>query len=300
MNRVVSALVPALPRERVAALRWLVYLFIPVDVLLLHTWGDPHGSASPDLYTPLVVGDLLHLPTPSVALVDVCKYGSAVAALLALTGRAPRLLGWTVFALWGEYQVIAFSYGKVDHDRFDLLIALAVLPTVGRLRVGRTTGLPHPSEAAGWALRCIQLAVVATYFLAGVTKVRFGGWGWVDSATLARAVVRRGTFLSNWMLDVPWTLHVGQYVILAFELLSPVALFLPLRWQVRVVAFWLSFHLATYAGITIMFWPHIICLAAFLPLERWWTRLSPPTPPPAGREYQRAAAGAPASAPPPA
>ena len=265
------ALLPALPVERVALLRVLVYLFVPLDVLLLHTWGDPHGSASPELYTPLVVGDLLHLPTPRVALVDICKYGSALAALLALSGRAPRLLGWTVFALWAEYQVIAFSYGKVDHDRFGFLVALAVLPTVGLVRLPkRGSGEVHASEAAGWALRCIQLAAVATYFLAGLTKIRFGGWGWVNSATLVRAVVRRGTPLSDWMLDVPWTLHVGQYVILGFELLSPVVLFVPQRWKVRIVAFFLAFHVATYAGITIMFWPHIVCLMAFLPLERWW------------------------------
>jgi hypothetical protein len=46
------------------------------------------------------------------------------------TGRAPRLLGWTIFVLYFEWMIIAMSYGKVDHDRFAFLVALAVLPTV--------------------------------------------------------------------------------------------------------------------------------------------------------------------------
>ena len=66
-----------------------------------------------------------------------------------------------MFALYFEWMIIAMSYGKVDHDRFGLLVALAVLPTAGRARHGD----PTLSERGGWALRMTQLAVVATYFL---------------------------------------------------------------------------------------------------------------------------------------
>ncbi len=91
------------------------------------------------------------------------------------------------------------SYGKVDHDRFAFLVALFVLPSVGRapLRSRERT------EAAGWALTMVALAVVATYALAAVAKIRFGGWDWVDGATLTRAVLRRSTPLSEPLLDVP-------------------------------------------------------------------------------------------------
>ncbi|NHC46079.1 HTTM domain-containing protein [Motilibacter aurantiacus] len=269
-DRARNWLLPAVALERVAVLRVLVYLFVPLDVLLLHTIGDTRSAANAELYSPLLIGRLLHLPVPNETLVLVCKWGSALLALAALSGRAPRVLGVGVLLLWAEYQVVAFSYGKVDHDRFAFLVALAVLPTVGRARL-RGCG---SSEAAGWALRSVQLAVVATYFYAAWAKVRFGGWEWVNSATLARAVDRRGTVLSEWMLDVPWTLHVGQWVIVAFELLAPVVLFVNERWRLRIVAFFLAFHLATYAGTTIFFWPHTLCLAAFLPLERLAPRLA--------------------------
>ena len=175
-----------------------------------------------------------------------------------------------VFVLYFEWMIIAFSYGKVDHDRFAFLVALAVLATVGRARWSDRTA----SEAAGWALRMVQIAVVLTYFLAAFAKLRFGGIEWVNSATLARAVLRRGTFLAEPLLGMPWTLQAGQWFIVAFELASPVLLFANAKWRTRLVVFLVGFHVATYAGITIIFLPHVLCLAAFLPLEVLPRRLS--------------------------
>ena len=82
------------------------------------------------------------------------------------------------------------------------IVALAVLPTVGRVRFrDRRT-----SEAAGWAMTAVLVTVMLTYFLAAVAKIRFGGWDWPTGATLTRAVLRRGTPLSDWTLDVPYLL----------------------------------------------------------------------------------------------
>ena len=68
------------------------------------------------------------------------------------------------------------SYGKIDHDRFGLLVALAVLPTAGRARHGDK----ETTEAGGWALRLTQVGVVCTYFLASMAKLRFGGLALAD------------------------------------------------------------------------------------------------------------------------
>jgi hypothetical protein len=48
------------------------------------------------------------------------------------------------------------SYGKVDHDHFGFLLALAVLPTVGRARFSDR----EPSARAGWAIRMVTLGAV--------------------------------------------------------------------------------------------------------------------------------------------
>jgi hypothetical protein len=169
-----------------------------------------------------------------------------------------------VLVLYFEWLIIAFSYGKVDHDRFGILIALAVLPTVGRARHGDLT----LSAKGGWALRVTQLAVIATYFLAAWAKLRFGGIDWLTGATLARAVIRRGTFLSDFLLDAPGLLTAAQFGIMAFELTSPLVFLLHGRARSAMIASFYAFHAVTYAAITISFMPHQVAMASFLPLER--------------------------------
>ncbi len=252
-----------LPRGRVAALRTLFYAFIFVDVLVTTSWVAQHAFVPTDLYQPLFIGRLLNLPLPTETLVRTVELLLLAAAGLALIGRFPRVVGTAVFLLYLEWMFIAMSYGKVDHDRVAFLVALAVLPTAGAARWGER----EPTEAAGWALRCIQVAVVATYFLAAFAKLRFGGPGWVNGATLMRAVLRRGTVLAEPLKSNPWILRVTQYLIMAFELASPILLTRGKFARMFLLGA-VAFHVMTYATITIIFLPHVMCLLAFAPLER--------------------------------
>ena len=139
-------------------------------------------------------------------------------------------------------------------------------------------------------MRCIQVAVVATYFLSAFAKFRYGGLDWATGATLMRAVLRRGTWLAEPLEGLPWVLGATQWAILAFELSTPVMLTggrLAHAFLLAAVAF----HVVTYAAIEILFWPHVMCLLSFVPLERapvpaWLERLAPGAP-------TRAAPGAP-------
>ncbi len=262
-------LAPA-PLARVAVLRVIAYVFVPLDVLLTTTWVRAHAQVPGELYVPLRLGRLLPLPTPGPwveVLQVVLVVAALVAAVAAVRDRLGRLTGWLVALIYLEWMVVAMSYGKVDHDRFAFLVLLFVLPSVGRapLRSRERT------EAAGWALTMVALAVVATYALAAVAKIRFGGWDWVDGATLTRAVLRRSTPLSEWLLDVPVLLTAAQYGILVMELL--VAPLLLVRWRDPRITWtlavgFLGFHLMTFSMITIIFLPHCIALLALLPLER--------------------------------
>lgn len=253
-----------LPLARVAWLRTILSLFVVVDVLATTPWVAAHRDVPTELYQPLLIGRLLHLPTPTHGLVIATEVAVLASAVITATGRLPRVAGTALALLYLEWMVIANSYGKVDHDRFAFLVALAVLPTVGRATRDDLTA----SEAAGWAVRCVQLAVVATYFLSAFAKLRFGGLGWVNSAVLTRAVIRRGTPLATPLLHHAWVLHLSQWGIVAFELASPIVLFLRERWVYFAVGFFLLFHAVTFAAITISFLPHVMCLLAFLPLER--------------------------------
>jgi hypothetical protein len=115
------------------------------------------------------------------------------------------------------------------------------------------------------------VACMLTYLLAAVAKLRFGGLAWLDSATLLRAVIRRGTMFGDLLAHQPWTLHVGQYLLVGAELSSPLLLARGRTGRIAVgVAF--AFHAVVFATIGISFLPHLIAMASFLPLERLGAR----------------------------
>ena len=269
-----------LPKGRIAWLRTLLYSFIFIDVFVTTAWVADHAGVPGDLYQPLFFGRILPMPTPTSGLITGVQIALLIAAAVGATNRFPRAAGIAVAVLYTEWMFIAMSYGKVDHDRFGFLVALAVLPTVGAARWGDK----ERTEAAGWAIRCIQVAVVATYFLAAFAKLRFGGPEWVNGATLMRAVLRRGTFIGDELVNYPWILHMTQWLIMVFELSSPLLL-APGKLGRFFLFFAVGFHLVTYAMITIIFLPHIMCLLSFAPLEKL------------GSFWMRRRARAPASAP---
>jgi hypothetical protein len=67
--------------------------------------------------------------------------------------------------------------------------------------------------------------------------------------------------------SAPWVLTITQYGIVAFELLSPIMLRRDRIGKMFLLSAFV-FHLVTYASITIVFLPHVMCLLSFLPLER--------------------------------
>ncbi len=281
------------PRGRIAVLRVLVYLYIPIDVLLTGSWVRSHAALGATLYQPLLIARVLHLPIPTAAIVDFVEVAVVIAAVVAATGRWPRITGSAAAILYLLWMLIAMSYGKVDHDRFAFIIALAVLPTVG-VAHARDREL---DERAGWALRCVQVAVVLTYFLSAWAKIRFGGWNWPTGAVLEQALIRRHTFLSTWMINRVDLLVPMQFAMIALELLSPVILLARTDRSrtVTAIVLW-SVHLTIYAGVSILFLPHCVAIFAFVPLEIAWQRILTwarrgAAPAATGRPESRPAAG---------
>lgn len=284
--------------RRIHRLRLLAYAFIPIDVLLTTRWIAEHRFVPGGLYRPLLIGRLFPIPAPTaggIELVRAVLLAATVAALVsALARRHTAWLGWTVALAYLSWMVIGQSYGKVDHDRFAFLVLLFVLPTV------RPGGHDHAhdhdglSDSAGWAVRMVQVGVVATYVLAAWAKLRFGGWGWANGATLTRAVLRRGTAWADWTLDVPGFLRAFQWFILAFEFGAVVLLFVRPRRVNVIVALLFAFHLMTYLMLRIVFLPHLVAMAAFLPLEQIRRGEQIPrderNPQPSGKRRRRAAA----------
>ena len=167
------------------------------------------------------------------------------------------------------WTAIGMSYGKVDHDHLALVVALWVLPTVGVI-TDRWRSVERSAQA-GWALRCIQIAVVLTYFLSALTKIRSGGWSitsWPDSSILMWAIIRRPHGLGQFLLPYPELLHLMQWFSFTAELTAVVVLWLRGRALLAAAVFWMGFHVFTVAILYIHFAPTAICWLAFAPLER--------------------------------
>ena len=263
LRRIGGWFVPSMPEARVAILRVVVYLFAVVDVLVFVDDVIPKAQLGA-AYSPLALARWLHLPGPSPALAYTLQAVIVVGCVVAATGRLPRAVGYPVAAAYAWWVLLGMSYGKVDHDHLALVVALMVLPSAGLCRIN---GVDR-NRAAGWALRCIQLGVVATYVLSALTKVRGTGWiGWPESAVLAWAFVRRPNPVNALLVAQPAVLVAMQWIVYVAEWLSPLALFLRGRALAVIVSFWLGFHAMTFALMGIHFLPTVVCWAAFMPLE---------------------------------
>jgi hypothetical protein len=271
---VVRWFAPVLSEARVAILRTVLYLFVILDIHLFV--ADPIPlSRHAELYRPLFGERLLHLPPPSVPITVTLYLVIMASALLAAANRLPRLAGWVCAAAFTWWTAIGMSYGKVDHDHMALVLALWVLPTVGAVP-GRWRST-SASAQAGWALRCVQIAVVFTYFLSALTKIRSGGWSltsWPESSILLWAIIRRPHGLGQFLIPYPGLLHVMQWFSFLAELTSVVVLWLRGRALLLAALFWMGFHVFTVAVLYIHFAPTAICWLAFAPLERFgpWLR----------------------------
>jgi hypothetical protein len=266
---VIGWFAPVVPESRVAIFRTICYLFVIVDMHLIVRDPIPL-SRHPELYRPLMLERLLQLPAPSLPLTMTLYLILLGSCLVAAANRYPRTAGYVVAAAFTWWTAIGMSYGKVDHDHLALIVALWVLPSVGSIR-GRWASQVRSAQA-GWALKCIQIAVVFTYFLSALTKIRSGGWSltsWPESSILMWAIVRRPHGLGQFLMAYPELLHLMQWFAFAAELCSLVVLWLRGRALLLAALFWLSFHVFTVAVLYIHFAPTLICWLAFAPLERF-------------------------------
>jgi hypothetical protein len=271
---VIGWFAPVLPESRVAIFRTICYLFVILDMHLIVRDPIPL-SRHPELYRPLMLERLFQLPPPSLPLTTTLYVILLVGCLVAAANHYPRTAGYVVAASFTWWTAIGMSYGKVDHDHLALIVALWVLPSVGSIP-GRWDNHVRSAQA-GWALKCVQIAVVLTYFLSALTKIRSGGWSvtsWPESSILMWAVVRRPHGLGQFLMPYPELLHLMQWFAFTAELCSLVVLWLRGRALLLAALFWLSFHVFTIAVLYIHFAPTLICWLAFAPLERFRPWLS--------------------------
>jgi hypothetical protein len=252
-----------MPVARLDVFARIVAVVVVFTVLRTDRWAAAHADAPDEFYRPIQLARWLSLPAPTPTTMGLLTAVIVLAGIWALTLRARR----SAFAVLGSAYLVwllwAFSWSKVDHDRLTIMVALLVLALTPRAG-------PLVERWTGWAIRMVQVVFVLAYPFSAYAKIRFGGWGWMNSATFARAIVRRGSTVGDWFLSVPGLLVAAQWAFVAFEVATVILLVpnAPRRVRNLAIAGVVALHAMTFLMIGISFLPHTVCLAAFFPLER--------------------------------
>jgi hypothetical protein len=274
-------LFPEAPAERLAAVRVLVGSFALVYLSARIPHLTSYVSFAGRQFAPVGVLSPFAGPPPA----------AAVFALIGLSWLATLgfALGWR-FRLTGPAAGIlllvtlsyANSWGQIFHTENALVLTVLVL---GVTRAADATSLdarraggppPPPDPRYGWPLRLLSLLVVATYFLAGIAKLRWGGPGWMGGTvlrdTIAADSLRKILLgsshspIAEALLGQAWLFRGLAVLTLVVELGAPLALLhrrAALVWVLAVIAF----HLGVLALMAILF-PFPLSGVAFAPFFR--------------------------------
>ena len=287
-----------LPATRLAALRCLIggfaTIYLAIRVVHLISFLDFPARS----FAPVGVINLLSAPLPPALVIG--------GVLLALPLGLAFTLGWR-FAVTGPAFAAALlwvlsyrnSWGMIFHTE-NLMVAHVIVLGLARSADvwsldARRAPPPEAPHAHGWPVRLMALLTVATYFLAGVAKLRLSGLEWVSSDLLRNYIAYDNlrklelgdaySPLGAALVNRAWLFPPLAGLSLALELLAPLALLGP-----RLARVWslgaLGFHLGVLAVMAIFF-PYPLLGLAFAPLfaaERlpiWrWLRLAPLHPGP--------------------
>jgi hypothetical protein len=258
------------PAGRLAAVRVLTVLYGLVWIAVrIDYWRDLAGLPRSQ-WKPVAFAEWIGPFGPTT--VTLIAGATFAAGVVAITGRAWPVTG-AAFALgFCVLTTLGASWGAVLHTEQLVCLHLLVLAAA-------PSGLGR-SAAAGWPLRVLSAVTVATYFVSGVAKFRFGGGlDWLDGERLLRLVAHdnlRKRLLGDAYSPIAATLvghpalfQVAAVATLVVELGAPLALVLGRYRYAWVAAAW-AFHAGVLAVMAILFpYPLVgIAFASMLPAER--------------------------------
>jgi hypothetical protein len=300
-----------MPARRLAGVRVFVGLYAAIFLLvrLPHILG--FASYDPLFFAPVGVASILDAPMAP------WLYRLAVALTVALSwaflfGFAHRLLAPLFAALLLAVLTYTSSFGKILHTDNLLVLHVGILalsPSADALSLGAQRRFePGPHGRYGWPIKLLCAVTVAAYLLAGIAKLRHGGFAFFGGENLRNYVafdnVRKAELGSVSSPVGPLLLeHTGLFATMAWaslglELGAPLALLrrsIGRAWSFAVI----GFHVGVLVLMAIGFAYPLsgAAFAAFFDLERVkWprsgrTRSAPADAERALKESERAAEG---------
>ena len=278
-------LAPEAPAERLAAVRILVGAFAVVYLTSRIPHLISYVSFPARQFAPVGVMTALAQPPPAAAVYLLVGLTWLATIAFALGWRF-RVSGPAAGLLLLVTLSYANSWGQIFHTENALVLFVLVL---GVTRAADATSLDARRRAArglavaaepharyGWPLRLLCLVVVATYLLAGIAKLRWGGPGWMGGTvlrdTIAADSLRKILLgsshspIAEALLGQAWLFRGLAVLTLVVELGAPIALLHRRAALVWVLAV-LGFHLGVLVLMAIFF-PFPLSGIAFAPFFR--------------------------------
>ena len=189
---------------------------------------------------------------PSVGVIVAVQVIGVVAAVLAATGRRPRItmpIAWlALLALAG----LRSSLGKILHN--DVLLLLAAFPFLAAPEA------EDDEPVSGWPVRTAIVMIALAYWIIGVQKLVHSGIDWVtgpnmrwilySAASEGRAFSREPALF---IADRPWLATASAAFLLGLELLFPLVLFVR-RARPAIVLGALALHAGTWVLLGLDYW----------------------------------------------
>ncbi len=201
-------------------------------------------------WEPVGVVAWLDAPPADAVIVGLWAAALVAAALFAL-GRWVRVSGPLAAVTFLLTATVRVSWGHVLHTDHLPALHLCVLGVAFALP-RRTRAALHPD-----VIRVVQLVTVIAYVLAGIAKLRHGGWDWAVGDVLRNQVahdnVRKALLgdpyspLGGWLSGVAWVWPPIAVATLVVELAAPVALV-----GRRIGLWWAATAWAFHVGVLVL------------------------------------------------
>lgn len=276
------------PARRLAAVRILVGLYATVFVAIRSFHWLDVARLPVRRFDP--VGVLGGLAGPLSPTVVAALSGATLLAAAAFTlGWRFRLVAPVFAALLLVMTTHGNSWGQILHTENLLVlhvIILAFSPAAAAYAIGGRADIDevHRHEY-GWALRVMTLVVVIAYVVAGLAKLRNGGFDWLTGDVLRNQVAHdnlRKIVLGDvhspigaWLIQFGWLFPPMAIASVLVELGAPLVL-LGGRWKRAWAGAAWAFHVGVLALMAILF-PYPISGIAFvsmLPVEKLADRVA--------------------------
>lgn len=255
------------------------------------------ASVSQVFWMPTTFFRLLHLPVlPATVLVGLQSLWKA-ALLLSCVGLYTRLSTAVACGLGFYLLGLPHNFGSVLH--YDTLVvwvlsilalsccgdgwSLDRLIAVGRRGDAQDASVPRRSGEYTWPIRAVWLVMALIFFGAGVSKLRYGGLGWIFSGNLAIVLIQHNYRIANADPLLPWGLVLARHpwvcralagVTVTGEFFYPLVLISRrARWVLVPTVFGMQVGIRVLMGPT--FNQYLLCNLFWIPWSRLGAYLSP-------------------------